>query len=175
MKKKYLAFLAFMAMVGITIGCSSAKYVDAGGTQLFTRIIEADGISSDDLYDICEKWCMKNFRAANGSVIDFKDKEAHSILGTYIADENYAWPDWVTIVSASRYNVTLNTKQGKVKITMQLQQVRFGTVTVYSNNSVSWIDAGPINEKKAGSEERFNKLVASLEEAIKNKGDDSNW
>lgn len=140
--------------------CFADKYIDPGMTTLFERIIDAKGESADALYDKCLVWCKKNFITQNGSTINYADKNSHMIRAFYVDLVRYSWPDATSSVDGLMYDLKIDTKNGRVRVRMQLIEYR---VTTYHS---TWISGGPKNEAKGKSESAFEDLVSSIEDEL---------
>ena len=169
MKHKFLLF--FLLPVSLTFfltGCVS--WQDKGETDVFQKVIEFENMDADTLFDKALIWCKKEFRSSesnqNSSAIDYSDKNEHIISGTYITSENYMWKTFTWVVNAQKYSFTAETREGRIRVTMQLLEARLNG---------GWIAAGEGHQKHAKSSELFEKLTKSLESEIKGISQNNDW
>ena len=168
---KKFVFLGLVLVASILLA-SCVTIEDDGETDVFQEIITFDGISADNLFDKAEKWIAKEFRTesndSEASSINYKNKEEHSIQATYYDAVQYKWSTGMVlyVIGAERYYVSIDTKDGMVRLSVQLHQVR----TMYD-----WIPAGHKHQEKAKSKETFKRLVSSLSAEINGLNKNNDW
>lgn len=169
--KKFI-FFCVVAISALFSSCVTIE--DDGITDVFEKVITFEGMSADELYDKAENWVNKEFRImANdslGSAINFKSKEQHTLQATYRDTTHYVWSTGLCqyAIDAERYAISIDTKDGRLRFTSQLTQVSLG-------GGENWISAGHKHQKKANSEDIFEKLVSSLTAEVKGTNKNSDW
>ena len=167
----FLIFVFFLTLMG----CVS--YKDTGETDIMQKVIEVENMDADAIYDKTLAWCKKEFRSIesneNSSSIDYTSKEEHIISATYIDSVSYLWKDFTQGVNGQKYSFTAETKNGRLRITMQLLEVRQGSTV--AGAGTSWTVAGQGHQAKSKSAELFQRLTDSLEKDIKGLNRNDDW
>lgn len=170
-KKIVFAFLASIMLI------SCVSYKDVGETDVIQKIIEVEGMNADTLFEKTFAWCKKEFRTmesnANSSSIDYSEKSEHLISATYIDSVSYAWKDFTQAVNGQKYSFTAEMKDNRLRVTMQLLEVRQGSTL--AGAQTSWTVAGQGHQQKSKSTELFQKLTDSLEKDIKGLTRSDDW
>lgn len=173
MKKIIFAFLASILLI------SCVSYEDKGETTVFQKVIEVDGMAADTLFDKALAWCKKEFRSiesnSNNSSIDYSDKKENLISATYIDSVSYLWKDFTQGVNRAKYTFTVETKDNRLRVTMQLLEVSMGSTMMYNAGATNWITAGQGHQEKAESAKLFDTLTDSLEKDIKGLTRSNDW
>ena len=166
-----------MLLVSVSLfGCVGFPSEPEDG-DVFQKVIEVEGFSADELFDKVEVWLYKEFGSktaqADSSSVDYKNKEKHTISATYNDSvKMYEWSIPAGLqayqIDTAKYSITIDTKDEKIRISAQLIRVR-------ERHGGGWLVAGQQNQKKAKSEEFFERLTKSLETELKSDNKDSAW
>lgn len=109
------SFALLFACLVLVTGCAGMMPVDK--SQLtFDRVVEAPGMTKDQIYDSTRMWIAENFRSAK-AVLEYENKEA----GTLIGNGSMQYPcsgmdcltknDWKT-----HYTMRVDIKDSKFKV-----------------------------------------------------------
>lgn len=129
--KHNINILLLLAMIMLA-GCAGLAPVDK--SQLtFDRIVEAPGMTKDQIYDGTRMWIAENFRSAK-AVLEYENKEA----GTLIGNGSMQYPcagldclaknDWVT-----HFTMRVDIKDGKFKVSFSNLRITWPAKYVYGS------------------------------------------
>jgi hypothetical protein len=154
--------LSFVLTALLLQSCATMTATDLTPERsTISEIVEIPGITKDDFFVRANSWMVDNFVNAE-SVIEYTDKEAGVIKGKYVMS---GLPEGVSTFSV-RSTITIETKEGKVRITITDPYRKYTTILGDYKPNMSYKVLG----SKTFFEEKclpsYLKLIESFKNAI---------
>ena len=164
-KKFILLFSSFILV--IFFGCTTVKAVE---TDSINKVIECNGRDANELFNLSKEWISSKL-ITDGSSISKINEQDFSITGFYVDPSVGYWRTGWLKASAAKYAITIQVKEGKVRISLLLSEVlstEYSTTTgvVRSLNALGtqWDAPGEVDIKNC----KPNEVLSSLEKSFKN-------
>lgn len=122
MKKKFIGILVVLCL--FVTACVSTDNVPVEYSS--ETIVEVKNKTSEDIFVLANSWAVDTFRSAE-SVIEFSDKEAGIIKGSFTAEVGNFWTGVVT----TKTTMTIETKDGKARISFTNPMMKYPPETLF--------------------------------------------
>ncbi len=163
--KKFGCLLITIGLIFALASCASAPAENWEELATYEKIVDVPGKSQSEIYILANKWMVENFNSAE-SVIEFQDKEAGEIAGSFTVSHFMYTSFFTDAVEIVEQNLTVSIKDERVRVRVfnPIGKNKYG------------VGAFPIKSEKDLQELRvkWEALIAeSLEEYL--LGDSLDW
>ncbi len=133
--KKNLVVIGIILMSLFFTACASTSS-DAPVKTSSVTVIEVLNKTADELFILANSWAVDTFKSAE-AVIEFSDKDAGIIKGSFTADVGDFWTGTVT----TKTTITIETKDEKARISFTNPMMKYSPDTLFVPKG--WVDCTP--------------------------------
>ena len=182
MKKKILAVLAFLSLVGYA---SAQDYVVDGNSIKITKVIENTNLSIDQEKEVLLTYLGKTYNDINTTL---KTNTAHNIVvkGVYPDVIRFSMGMWSANLG---HQIAISLKEGRVRVEVSISQVHLYSSQTHTDHVITEyypidqnMSAWNSNMNKSTSEDMIKRAVLlmkatilEIENALKTHTEDDNW
>lgn len=157
MKNKSLKVILFAVLVAFMVSSCSTTSSDEPVQKEMQIVIEAPDKTQDELYVLANSWAVDTFKSSE-AVIDFSDKEAGIIKGTF----TYEIGGFNTYMTET--TMTIEVKEGRLRMTFDNAKSRM----THLMGNVTSLSAWPWGECSDGQLAELNKVWSLMIQDLSN-------
>lgn len=164
--KKILLLTVAVLLFGASKAVSQSKTAEQRVTKM-QEVIEVPNTAKDDIFLKANAWAVKYFVSA-GSVIEYSDKDAGTIMGNYIIKYTRNLDSY-----SSSQAFFIEARDGRVRITIEDPYERYHGTSVFISKNGRKMKVGDAGLSKVN--DSWKKTIESLRTELLESTNDDNW